>query len=108
VRVNAGQGSSFNASTVQAPASVPESAAAWSQGLLVADGMRLDALIGELARYRPGLLRCDPAVAHLQVSGVFSLRDTDRALHNLTRVLPVDVVSRTRYWVTVKAAAVTN
>ncbi|MBB5610923.1 MULTISPECIES: FecR domain-containing protein [unclassified Janthinobacterium] len=109
VRLDAGQGSSFNASTVQAPASVQQSAAAWAQGLLVADGMRLDTLLAELAHYRPGLLRCDPAIAHLKVSGVFSVRDTDRALHNLTRVLPVDLVSRTRYWVTVRAATpVTN
>ncbi|MFM2089374.1 MAG: hypothetical protein RLZZ237_4243 [Pseudomonadota bacterium] len=109
VRVNAGQGAAFSANAVQAPASVPESAAAWTQGLLVADGMRLDTLIAELARYRPGLLRCDPAVGHLKVNGVFSVRDTDRALHNLTRVLPVDLVSRTRYWVTVRAATpVTN
>lgn len=105
VRLDAGQGASFSANTVQAPAQVPENAAAWARGLLVADGMRLDALIAELARYRPGLLRCDPAIAHLKVSGVFSVSNTDRALHNLTRVLPVDVVSRTRYWVTVKAAA---
>ncbi|MFZ4875538.1 FecR domain-containing protein [Janthinobacterium sp. Mn2066] len=105
VRVNAGQGATFSTNAVQAPASVTDSAAAWSRGLLVADGMRLDALLAELARYRPGLLRCDPAIAHLKVNGVFSVRDTDRALHNLTRVLPVDVVSRTRYWVTVTAAA---
>jgi len=108
VRIDAGQGASFSASAVQTPALVLESAAAWVRGLLVADGMRLDALIAELARYRPGLLRCDPAVGHLKVSGVFSVRDTDRALHNLTRVLPVNVVSRTRYWVTVTAAAVTK
>lgn len=105
VRIAAGQGASFSDSAVQAPASVHESAAAWAKGLLVADGMRLDALVAQLARYRPGVLRCEPAVAHLKVNGVFSLRDTDRALHNLTRVLPVDVVFLTRYWVTLKAAA---
>ncbi|KAG0759335.1 hypothetical protein G6F57_017955 [Rhizopus arrhizus] len=66
--------------------------------------MRLDAFVAELARYRSGLLRCDPAVADLRVSGVFSLRDTDRALDNLTRGLPVTVAYRSRYWVTVRAA----
>ena len=51
---------------------------------------------------RPAALR--PAVADLRVSGVFPLHDTDRALHNLERGLPVAVVYRTRYWVTVRAA----
>jgi transmembrane sensor len=71
---------------------------------LVADAMRLDEFLAELARYRPGLLRCDPEVAGLLVSGVFSVRNTDRALDNLTRALPVAVSYRTRYWVTVQAA----
>jgi transmembrane sensor len=38
------------------------------------------------------------------VSGVFSLRDTDQALLNLTLGLPVRLVYRTRYWVTVQAS----
>lgn len=103
-RVQAGQGASFSRRQVEALVPVTESAAAWSQGVLVADDMRLDTLLAELGRYRTGLLRCDPQVASLRVSGVFSLRDTDRALHNLTRALPVRTVYRTRYWVTVQAA----
>ena len=105
VRVATGYGAVFSADIVQSAAPVPASAAAWSKGVLVADNMRLDALVAELARYRPGLLRCDPAVAGLSVNGVFSLRDTDRALHNLALALPVQIVARTRFWVTVQAAA---
>ncbi len=104
VRLDAGQGSRFSRDRVELPAPVGDDAAAWSRGLLVADGMRLESFAAELARYRPGILRCDPAVADLRVSGVFSLRDTDRALQNLTRGLPVAVVYRTRYWVTLRAA----
>jgi ferric-dicitrate binding protein FerR (iron transport regulator) len=59
------------------------------QGVLVAGNMRVGEFVAELARYRPGLLRCDPAVADLRVTGVFSLRDTDRALTNLTLSLPL-------------------
>ncbi|OEZ67603.1 fec operon regulator FecR [Janthinobacterium sp. HH103] len=105
VGVATGYSAIFSADIVQSAAPVPASAAAWSKGVLVADNMRLDALIAELARYRPGLLRCDPAVASLSVNGVFPLRDTDRALHNLALALPVQIVARTRYWVTVQAAA---
>ncbi|MGK5019981.1 FecR domain-containing protein [Janthinobacterium sp. LB2P10] len=93
----------FSAHIVQSAASVPAGAMDWEQGVLVADNMRLDYLLAELARYRPGLLRCDSAVASLTVNGVFSLRDTDRALHNLALALPVQIVARTRYWVTVQA-----
>ncbi|PHV39386.1 FecR domain-containing protein [Janthinobacterium sp. BJB304] len=103
VGVATGYSAIFSADIVQSAAPVPASAAAWSKGVLVADNMRLDALIAELARYRPGLLRCDPAVASLSVNGVFPLRDTDRALHNLALALPVQIVARTRYWVTLQA-----
>jgi transmembrane sensor len=103
VRIATGQGAVFSADIVQSGAPASASAAAWTKGVLVADNMRLDDLLAELARYRPGLLRCDPAVASLSVNGVFPLRDTDRALHNLALALPVQVVARTRYWVTVQA-----
>ena len=103
VRIATGQGAVFSADIVQSGAPVSASAAAWTKGVLVADNMRLDDLLAELSRYRPGLLRCDPAVASLSVNGVFPLRDTDRALHNLALALPVQIVARTRYWVTVQA-----
>lgn len=104
LRLRAGQGARYSRYQADAPAPASEDEAAWSRGVLVADTLRLDAFIAELSRYRSGLLRCDPEVAGLLVSGVFSLRDTDRALANLARVLPVTVLYRTRYWVTVRAA----
>ncbi len=104
IRLDAGQGSRFSRYRADPPTPVSEDAASWSRGVLVADAWRLDDFLAELGRYRPGLLRCDPAVADLRVSGVFPLHDTDRALHNLERGLPVAVVYRTRYWVTVRAA----
>jgi transmembrane sensor len=104
VRLDAGSGAAFSDDSVGAAEAVQDSAAAWSTGSLVAEAMRLDEFVAELSRYRSGLLRCDPAIADLRVSGVFSLRDTDRALGNLTLVLPVALLYRTRYWVTVQAA----
>ena len=62
--------------------------------------MRLADFVQELSRYRPGWLRCDPAVADLRVSGVFQIDDTDRALAAVAHALPVRVERRTRYWVT--------
>lgn len=103
LRLDAGQGARFSDTTVSPPAAVGETSAAWTRGVLVAERMPVAEVLAELRRYRPGVLRCDPDVADQRVTGVFSLRDTDRALASLALALPVDVVYRTRYWVTVQA-----
>ena len=103
IRMDAGQRTVFSAEQIMPPVTAQESAAAWSRSMLVAENMRIADFLTELSRYRSGLLRCDPTVADLRVTGVFPLHDTDRALLNLTLGLPVRVVYRTRYWVTVQA-----
>lgn len=103
VQLAAGQALRFTASTAGTPQAVSENAAAWTRGILVAEDMPLGELLGEIGRYRSGILRCDPAVAGLHVSGVFSLRDTDRALHNLALALPVTVSRVAPWWVSVAA-----
>jgi transmembrane sensor len=77
----------------------------WTRGALNADNMRLDAFLAELSRYRPGVIRCDPEVAGLRVSGGFQLGDTDHILAVVRETLPVRIVRRTPYWVTVTAKA---
>ena len=77
---------------------------AWSRGMLVADNLTLGAFIAELARYRTGLLGCDPAVAGLRLSGVFQLAEPDALLDDLPRILPVRLIARTRWWLRVVAA----
>ncbi len=84
------------------PAS-PE-ALTWTAGVLYADNMRLVDFCAELSRYRPGVLHCTPEVAGLRISGAFQLADTDYVLSMLASTLPVQVVLRTRYWVTVVPA----
>ncbi|ATP50933.1 FecR domain-containing protein [Pseudomonas sp. ITEM 17296] len=96
-----GQFSRFSAAQVAAAKPLAAEQDAWTQGLLVANEQRLGDFIPELARYRSGWLRCDPAVAALRVSGTFPVDDTDKALRAITSVLPVSIERRTRYWVTV-------
>lgn len=103
VRLMAGQRGSYGSHAVHEVKLVEDSAAAWTQGRLVAERMRLADLLTELGRYRHGLLRCDQEVANLRVTGVYSLRDIDRTLENLALSLPVQVRYRTRFWVTVAA-----
>ncbi|MBV7482055.1 DUF4880 domain-containing protein [Bordetella sp. BOR01] len=77
---------------------------AWTDGLLVANGDRLDAVLAQLARYRPGRLSASPDAAGLPVSGVFPLDDTDLALAMLQQTLPITVTRWGRWWVTVESA----
>ncbi|MGA3826886.1 FecR domain-containing protein [Pseudomonas chlororaphis] len=79
-------------------------AQAWLRGILPAERMRLDTLLTELSRYRPGFLRCSAEVAALRVTGSFQLDDTDAALALVASTLPVRIERRTRYWVTVVPA----
>jgi transmembrane sensor len=96
-----GQTTSFNSNEFAAPAALDSSTVAWVDGLLVARNLRLADFIDEVARYRRGLLRCDPSVGDLRVTGTFPLQNTDKVLRVIQHILPVTLHSRTRYWVTV-------
>lgn len=76
----------------------------WTDGVLSVRQMPLADFVAELSRYRPGLLRCAPAVANLKVSGTYQLADTNQILQLLTRSLPVRIDYHTRYWVNIDAA----
>lgn len=103
VRVNAGEQSNFTELAALPPFVLDDSSAAWTDGVLVAERMRLADFASELDRYRPGVLRCDPAVADLLVSGSFPLRDPDAVLALLAETLPLQIRSITRYWTTITA-----
>ncbi|KPA91361.1 FecR domain-containing protein [Pseudomonas fuscovaginae] len=72
----------------------------WRDGVLMAQNQPLGDFLRELGRYRSGLLRWEPALETLRLTGSFRLDNTDRILELLTASLPVDVHMRTRYWVT--------
>lgn len=101
LRLDAGQGSSFDRQGTAPPATLPATAAAWVDGILAAEDMRLDAFLQELGRYRTGWLRCHPEVAALRLTGTFPLQDTERILASLPRFLPVRIQRKSRYWVSV-------
>ena len=101
----AGRGVAFSRHAPDAPHVIGAYADAWSRGQLIVDDVTLGDFLADLARYRPGVIDCAPAVAQLRLSGVFPLADTQRILNMLPNSLPVQVRSRTRYWVTVEPAA---
>jgi transmembrane sensor len=100
--VTAGHHVRFTAHEVGVVQDNDASTAAWQYGSIVAVDMPLGRLLAELARYRPGRLGCDPAIAALKVSGAFPVYDTDRALEAVARSFPVRIRRLTRYWVTLE------
>ena len=72
----------------------------WREGMLMAKNQPLGDFLRELGNYRPGVLRWEPELEALRVTGSFRLDDTDRVLALLAASLPLEVHSRTRYWVT--------
>lgn len=104
LRLEAGQQASFDAEQFGPARPLPEDSTAWRMGMLSVNDWRLGEFIDELARYRPGVLRCAPAVRALSISGAFSVDDTDIALANLPKTLPVSVRYLSRYWVSVEPA----
>lgn len=102
LRIGAGQSARLAPGAATA-ASVSSADPAWAEGVLVASDMRLADFVAELRRYRSGVITLAPEVAHLRLSGVFPLADTDRILQSLAQVLPVEVRIPVRYWVRIGA-----
>ena len=72
----------------------------WRDGVLVALNEPLGDFLRELDRYRPGILRWQPELEDLRVTGSFRLDDPDQVLNLLAVSLPLQVQWRTRYWAT--------
>jgi transmembrane sensor len=83
---------------------LPDREFAWTNGVLVADGMRLGEFLAELARYRPGLLSCAPELENLPITGTFRIQNTDLVLEALAASQNLKLDYRTRYWVKVLPA----
>lgn len=102
VRLNAGQNVRFDSRHVLAATTLPSGVADWPEGVLRVERMRLSDFAQELNRYRPGWVRCDSQVGDLLISGAFQLRNTDLILSAVSQALPVEVLYRSRYWVTLQ------
>jgi transmembrane sensor len=77
------------------------STGAWQQGSIIAIDRPLAVLLSDLSRYRTGVLRCDPAIGNLKVSGVFPVDNTDLALAALESGFALRVTRYSRFWVQV-------
>ncbi|PRN04873.1 histidine kinase [Pseudomonas sp. LLC-1] len=97
--VQAGERADFNAHAVGRPMPVDSSATAWTEGMLLADNMRLADFAAELTRYQRGFIRCDPRIADLRISGAFPVSDTPRSLSMLESTYALRVSAHMNgYW----------
>jgi transmembrane sensor len=107
VRVEAGQSLDFDGRSLGVVRRNDASVGAWQQGSIIAINRPLAELLDDLSRYRPGVLRCDPRIAQLKVSGAFPIDDTDLALAALESGFALQVTRYSRYWVDVSSPATT-
>ncbi|EJL94358.1 Fe2+-dicitrate sensor, membrane component [Pseudomonas sp. GM102] len=103
VRLEAGQSLDFNGHSLGTVRRNDASVGAWQQGSILAIDRPLAELLADLSRYRTGVLRCDPRIAHLKVSGAFPIDNTDLALAALESGLSLRIRRYSRYWVNVSA-----
>ncbi len=68
--------------------------------MLMADKMRLADFVDELTRYHRGVVRLDPAIADLRISGAYPISDTQRTLNMLAHTYPIHVSGHLNgFWV---------
>ncbi|WP_426217781.1 DUF4880 domain-containing protein [Pseudomonas sp. DWRC2-2] len=104
-RLVAGQGILMGDSILKTHKIDIEGERAWLNGFVQLNDQPLALLIDRLRDYRSGVLRLDPDIANIRVSGIFPLDDTDVALETLEQTLPVRVNRRTNYWVSISRQA---
>ena len=104
--IRQGQSLSFSSSSQGEINHAEPFADAWLQSYLVVVNIALIDLLTQLARYRPGVLRCSDDIAQLKISGSFPLNDTERSLSILEQTFPLKQRRLTRYWVSLDARSI--
>ncbi|MBP0599010.1 FecR domain-containing protein [Herbaspirillum sp. LeCh32-8] len=94
----AGQQARFSATDIGTVSAADLAAIGWTDGFIIAHGMRLDDFLAELGRYSRDHLSCDPAVAALRVSGSFPVADVGRVLDTVAGTLALRAEVRERFW----------
>ncbi|HEN8727314.1 TPA: FecR domain-containing protein [Pseudomonas putida] len=104
LQLQASQQVNFDRDDFASAHALPVDSTAWLQGMLSVNDWQLGDFVEELGRYRQGVLRCASSIRSMSISGAFRIDDTDIALANLPKTLPVKVRYISRYWVSVEPA----
>ena len=102
-RVPAGRGTRFDAGKIAAVEAADPAREAWTRGIVMANDIPLEQLVGELARHWRGHIGVAPDVANLKVMGVYPAADIDRALAMMESELPVRIHRALPWWITVES-----
>ena len=92
----------FTAAQYQAKTALDTSSDAWVKGFIVVDKMPLSTFVAELSRYKTGVIKCDPSISQLEISGAYPLNNIDATLTSVSKTLNLRIETFTRYWVTLK------
>jgi transmembrane sensor len=101
----AGQSARFDGTTLAQEKADVDGETSWTDGILVVNDRSLSYMIDALRPYYPGIIRLDPDIAALRVTGVFSLANPRQALDALAQTLPVRVRRLTPYFISVTTPA---
>jgi len=102
LQLQASQQVNFDRDDFASAHALPVDSTAWLQGMLSVNDWQLGDFVDELGRYRQGVLRCASSIRSMSISGAFRIDDTDIALANLPKTLPVKLRYLSRYWVSVE------
>lgn len=100
--VQTGEQTRFTDAMVAATQSADPAREAWARGILVTNDTPLSDVASELQRYRGGVIRVAPEIAHLPVIGSYPATDPDRALTMLEAVLPIRVQRTLPWWISIQ------
>ena len=103
LQLNADEAANFTAEAIEKVMVNNLNASAWTKGKLVVEQMRLTDFLTELQRYRRGVIRTEPAVRGLVVSGTFDINNPEHTLTVLEKILPIELSFVSKYWLTIKA-----
>ncbi len=100
--IQTGQQMRFTGERLAGVESADPAREAWARGILITNNTPLAEVARELQRYRGGVLRVAPEIAHLPVIGSYPLADPDRALAMLEAVLPIRIKRTLPWWVSIQ------
>jgi len=104
IQISAGQSVLFDRYAVLEQQPMNSSETAWLDGWLEARKQPLGEVVDTLRSYRPGIIRLDPYLAALPVSGLYPLDNSDQTLEMLERQLPIRVHRFSAYWISIEQA----
>lgn len=96
--LQAGEQALFGADAIMPTLPADEDSVAWTDGFLIAKGMRLRDFVAELNRYSDVTVNCAPDVAARRVSGSYQLDDIGLVLETLATTLHLKIENSTRFW----------